>query len=179
MSKRRKLGIVLVWSMLCGPLLAEPVRPHITAKIDVENSNDYKDIAGSSAKTKIQRRQLTVMLDNRDTGEATDVTVKWMIFAHTMNNHKLVPVKQGSVTTKLEALKTAAVKSAKVTIKGTPKHSVINRNSIKGKVQISSKEHPASGEEYFGYSVQVYAGAVLIEEIYSQPSLKPIKQPAS
>jgi nucleoid DNA-binding protein len=98
-----------------------------------------------------------------------------MIFAHTMDKHKLVPVKEGTVKTKVEALKTAAVKSAMVTIRGTPKHSVVTKKSRKGKVQTSSKEHPATGEEYFGYSVEVYADAVLIDEIFSQPSLKPMK----
>jgi hypothetical protein len=168
----------MVWAVLNGPLMAAPAAPvvhHITVKVDVDSSNDFKDIAGSTAKSKVQQRQLTVMLDNRDTGEATDLTVKWMIFAHTMDKHKLVPVKEGTVKTKVEALKTAAVKSAMVTIRGTPKHSVVTKKSRKGKVQTSSKEHPATGEEYFGYSVEVYADAVLIDEIFSQPSLKPMK----
>ena len=162
-----------MWSMLCGPLLAEPVVPHVTAKVTMEDSNDYKDIAGSSAKSKVQRRQLHVTLDNRDKDGVKDVLVKWTIYAHKMDNNKLVTVKQGSATAKLEPLKTATVKSAEVVIKGTPKHTVTFRNRIRGQIQNDIKHHDATGEEYYGYAVVVYVGAVKVDEIYSQPSLKP------
>ena len=166
---------VLVMGALCGPVLAEPVGRHISAKIDLENSNDFKNIGGSNAKTKVQHRQLNVTLDNRDKEQAA-VSVKWAIFAHKMDNNKLVTVKQGTASATVGALSTATVKSDRVTITGTPKHTVVvnnNRRNAKGKVQTTSKSEPANGEEYYGYSVQVFAGSELISETYSQPSLKP------
>ncbi|MCX6880130.1 MAG: hypothetical protein NTW21_40955 [Verrucomicrobia bacterium] len=165
----------LVWSGLSGPLLAEPVARHITVKVTVDNASDFKDIAGSTARSKQQTRQLSVLLDNRDQEAANDVAVKWAIYARKMTDHKLVTVKQGNLKTKIGPLETATVKSDKVTIKGTPKHAVTTRKKVNGKNQSSTKNNPASGEEYYGYSVAVYVGSVLIDEIYSQPSLKPDK----
>ncbi|MCX6865606.1 MAG: hypothetical protein NTV46_05195 [Verrucomicrobia bacterium] len=165
---------VLAWSVACVPLLAEPpLLRHITATVTVDSSNDYQNISGSSEKSRKQGRQLNIVLANYDRQLVKDVSVKWAIYAHKMDNHKLVTVKQGTRKTTLEAHGTATVKSDRVTIKGTPKHSVITRKTIKGKVQTHSKSQPATGEEYYGYSVEVYAGSVLIDGIYSQPSLKP------
>lgn len=165
-------GAALVWGVLGGAAVAEPVLRHITMKVEVEDSTDYKNIAGSNSKSKQQDRQLSVTLDNRDKERATDVSVKWAIYAHKMASHKLVTVKQGTVKTKIEALSKTTVKSDKVTIKGTPKHSVVTRRAVRGKVQSNTRNEPASGEEYYGYAVAVYAGSVLIDEVFSQPSLK-------
>ena len=175
-NQRNWLGVAaLAWSLPCGSLLAEPPAHHVTVKVTVENSNDYKNITGSSEKSRQQDRQLIVTLANNDKEQVKDVSVKWAIYAHKMENHQLVTVKQGNEKTQLDALQTTTVKSANVTIKGTPKHTVVTRKTVKGKVQTSSKSEPATGEDYYGYSVAVYAGSTLIEEIYSQPSLKSAK----
>ena len=163
---------MLAWSVLCGPALAEPVVRHVTASVEVENSTNYKNIAGSTARAKEQTRQLSVTLDNRDPQAVTDVSVKWAIFAHKMDTNQLVTVKAGTVKAKIGALATATVKSDKLVIKGTPKHTVVTRKTVRGKAQNSSKSEPAVGEEYYGYAVAVYAGTVLIQEFSSQPSLK-------
>ena len=162
----------MMWGGLCGPLLAEPVSHHITVKVSMENTSDFRKIAGSSEKSKQQTRQLSVTLDNRDKEQVKDLSVKWAIYAHKMQNHQLVTVKQGTVKTKIEALEAKTVKSDRVTIKGTPKHSVTSRKTVRGKVQANTKHFPATGEEYYGYSVEVYAGSTLIDEVYSQPSLQ-------
>lgn len=168
----------LVWGGLSGPLLAEPVSHHITVKVSMENASDFKKITGSSKKSKQQTRQLSVTLDNRDKGQAKDVSVKWAIYARKMQDHQLVTVKQGTVKTQLEALEAKAVKSDRVIIKGTPKYSVTTRKTVRGKVQANTKHFPASGEEYYGYSVEVYAGSTLIDEEFSQPSLQRGKRTA-
>jgi len=162
---------VLVGFLVCGSVLAEPALSHVTAKVEVENSTDYKNIAGSNARAKEQARQLSVTLDNRDKNPATDGSVKWAIFAHKMESGKLVTVKEGTVKSKIDGLGTATVKSDRVVIKGTPKHSVVTRKTVNGKAQSSSKNEPAVGEEYYGYAVAVYAGTAMIQEISSQPSL--------
>ena len=165
----------VMWIALCGAALAEPTVYHITVKVDTTNSNKYHDISGSSAKSKQQTRQLGVTLDNRDKEPISNVSVKWAIYAHDMITNKLVTVKKDTVKTQIDALSKTTVQSVMVTMKGTPKHTVTTRKNSRSRVQISSKEQPASGVEYYGYSVAVYAGAVLIDEIYSQPSLKPTK----
>lgn len=164
-----------VMGMLCGPVLAEAAGHHITAKVEMENSNDFKGIAGSNAKTKVQHRQIKVTLDNRDKERVTDVSVKWAIYARKMDSNKIVPAKQGTAKAVIESLSTATVQGDKVTITGTPKHIVTTRKTVRGKVQNSNRSVAASGEEYYGYSVAVYAGSELIDEVYSQPSLKPTK----
>ncbi|MEI7911413.1 MAG: hypothetical protein WCK77_17405 [Verrucomicrobiota bacterium] len=166
------LGALLVWGVCCGPVLAEPVLRHITAKVELDNSTDFKNIAGSTARSKEQTRQLSVTLDNRDREPAADVSVKWAIYAHKMDTNKLVTVKEGTLKVRIDGLSTASVKSDKVVIKGTPKHSVVTKRTVRGKVESSTKNEPGTGEEYYGYAVAVYAGSVLIEETSSQPSLK-------
>jgi len=172
MNPHLNLGIALVWSVLCGPLLAQPVLPHVTAKVTVEDSNDYKDIAGSNERSKVQRRQLSVALDNRDADGVKDVQVKWTIYAHKLDGNLLVTVKQGTIKAKLEPLKILTVESDKVVIRGTPKHTVTTRGTVRGKIVLNTKHHEATGEDYYGYAVEVFVGSVLVAEIYSQPSLK-------
>jgi CCR4-NOT transcriptional regulation complex NOT5 subunit len=162
----------LLWGVWGGPVLAEPVSHHISMKVSLDSASDFKNIAGSSDKSKRQTRQLSVTLDNRDKEQVKDVSVKWAIYARKMQDHKLVTVKQGTVKTQIGALEATTVKSDQVTIKGTPKHSVTTRKTVRGKVQASTKHIPATGEEYYGYAVEVYAGATLIDEVYSQPSLR-------
>ena len=90
-NQRNWLGVaVLVWSLPCGLLLAEPPAHHITVKVTVESSNDYKKIADSSEKSHQQDRQLVVTLANNDKEQVKDVSMKWAIYAHKMENHQLV-----------------------------------------------------------------------------------------
>lgn len=162
---------VLVWGVSCGPLLAEPVH-HITVKVAVGSTNDYKNIPGSSEKSKKQTRQLNITLGNNDKDLPANLTLKWVIYSHTMKDHKLVTSGHGTLTSKIDSFKTITVSSAKVTIEGTPEHTVITRKTKKGKSQITSRKNPATGKEYYGYTVAVYAGSTLIEETASQPTLK-------
>lgn len=138
----------------------------------MDASNDYKKIAGSSERTKHQVRQLSVTLDNRDKEVIKNVHVKWTLFGHKMPDNTLVTLKQGSVKTAVDALKTSTVKCEKVVISGTPKYTVTTKKAVRGTVQVDTKHHPASGEDYYGYAVRVYAGSILIDEFYSHPSLK-------
>lgn len=162
----------LACGLFCGPALAAPVLRHLTVKVEMAGSTDYTKIAGSSAKSKQQHRQLSVTLDNRDPQQVTDVSVKWAIYARNMVSHQLVTVKQGTLKTRIDALSTTTVQSDKVSIKGTPKHSVVSSKKVKGKTQTGTRNQPAKGEEYYGYAVAVFAGTDLIDEVYSQPSLK-------
>jgi hypothetical protein len=165
----------VIWSGLCGPLLAEPAPRHITAKVAVDSSSNYKKISGSNEKLKEQSRKLSITLDNRDKEVVNDVTVKWIIYARTMTDNKVVAMGKGTEKTNIPALGTAQVASKKVTMKGNSKYTVthVDRNgNNNARPRVTTKKHPAAGEEYYGYSVEVYVGGVLIDEIHSVPSLK-------
>ena len=155
------------------PALAEQPVHHITARVVVESSNDYQKINGSSDRSKKQERQLVITLDSRDK-DPTDVTVKWTVFGHSMKDNKQMSLGDGNAKVTLQGMKTATVKSDIIRISGTPKHSVttVVRGNGKNPDKTHTEKKPASGEEYYGYNVQVFAGAELLEEIASQPGLK-------
>jgi len=171
LTSPRILFAALAWSVSCGPLLAESA-PHVTVKVAVDSSNDYKKIAGSSERSKKQTRQLNITLGSNDKDVTANLTIKWAIYARTMADQKLMTTKSGTITAKVEPFKTVTVSSAKVTIEGTPEHTVVTKKSNRGNSQISSKKHAATGEDYYGYAVAVYSGATLIQEVANQPSLK-------
>lgn len=155
------------------PALAEQPVHHITARVAVESSNDYQKIKGSSDRSKKQERKLVIALDSRDK-DPTELTVKWTIFGHAMKDNKLLKLGDGNEKVTLEGMKSATVKSDTIRISGMPKHSVTT--VVKGNGKNPDKTHtekkPATGEEYYGYKVQIFAGPQLLEEISSQPSLK-------
>ena len=165
--------ILYAIGFFCLPARAEQPVHHITARVAVESSNDYQKIKGSSDRSKKQERQLVITLDSRDK-DSTGVTVKWTIFGHAMKDNKLLTLGDGSAKVTLEGMKTATVKSDVIRISGTPKHAVTTVVNGRGKNpdKTHTEKKPASGEEYYGYNVQVFAGAQLLEEIASQPSLK-------
>jgi len=171
LTRPRTWFAVFVCTVSCGSLLAESA-PHVTVKVAVNSTNDYKNLPGSTEKSKKQTRQLNISLGNNDKEVAAKLTVKWAIYSHTMKDHKLVTAKAGTITAKVESFKTVTVSSAKVTIEGTPEHTEVTKKSNKGKPQVTSKKHPATGEDYYGYAVAVYSGSTLIEETASQASLK-------
>ncbi len=164
--------------MVCGVLVAaEPaVSRHISVKVTTDNSTDYKEIGGSSQRSKTQKRQLEITLDNRDAEPANDILVEWAIYGRQLTNGKVVKVKEGKESPRVPAMGKMTVKSEQVTIQGTPKHTVTtnrgNRGNRGGHNSISSKSVAATGQEYLGYVVRVRAGSTMIEEVCSHPSLK-------
>ena len=163
-----------VWGVSCGILSAEPVQRHLTMKVTAESSSDYQKIPNSSERIKHQSRQLNFALDNRDKEEVKDVSVKWAIYARKMRDNKVILMKEGTEKSKIAALGAVTLKSARVMMKGNPKYSVVTskNNNNRDLPQFETKKYPADGEEYYGYSVQMYVGTELIDEVYSQPSLK-------
>ncbi len=178
MKSQSKWIFLIVTGLIqsAAPLLAEQPGPHISAKVTLDASTDYRKIGGSSEKTKVQQRQLMVTVDNRDKIEANNISVKWTIYGRSMKDNKLMVAKEGTEKTKVGALQSTVVKCDKVTIKGTPKHTVTSQRKGRGRgdgqPQITNKSYPAEGEEYYGYAVRVFAGGTLVDEAYSQPSLK-------
>jgi hypothetical protein len=175
--KKPLLPGFLFAAALMVPVRAEPSTPHLSAKVRVEAGTDFKKIGGSSASSKTQTRQIVVILDNRETSELKDISVRWKIYARSMKDNQLKVAKEGTEKTSVGPLKTTTVKSDKVILKGSPKHSVTSQKSGRGghsngRPNVTTKTVQAEGEEYAGYAVRVYAGGRLVDEEYSQPGLK-------
>lgn len=115
-----------------------------------------------------QVRKLELALSRTGKEPALDLVVKWTIYGHTRNDNKEVVIESGELKASLEGGKSITLTTPQVTIKGVREHSV----STGGGRRRRSKNIPASGEEYIGYSVEVLNGTTVVAEAYSKPSLK-------
>ncbi len=169
------------WMMFAAPLHAAPVLPHVSLKVTLDNGSDYKKIQGSSGKSREEKIQLNITLDNRDNVQIKDLTVEWAIYSHPLGKVKLDKAGHGTKKLTIAPLKSEDIKSDKITITGTPKHGVVsqdknrnNNNANNGNNQnnIITKSVAATGSQYYGYAVQLYSGGTLLDQAYSQSNLK-------
>ncbi len=169
---------IVAGMMYCNSALATPVLPHVLLKVTLDNGSDYKKIQGSSGKSREEKIQLSIDLDNRDNLQVKDLRVEWTIYSHPLGNVKLDKAGHGSKMLTLEPLKSEEFKSDKITITGTPKHGIVsqdkNRNNNNGNNQNNIITTPvaATGSQYYGYAVQLYSGSTLLDQAYSQSTLK-------
>ncbi len=170
---------IVAGMMFCSSALAAPVLPHVSLRVTLDNGSDYKKIQGSSEKTREEKIQLNINLDNRDNLQNKDLRVEWTIYSHPVGKVNLIQAGHGTKKVSLAALKSLDFKSDKITVTGTPKHAVLSQNKNKNhnsgghnQNQTTSKEVAASGNQYYGYAVQLYLGGVLLDQAYSQSSLK-------
>jgi hypothetical protein len=168
-------GVVVAgWTMFCGSLLAETAVPHVSLKVTLDNGSDYKLIKGSSDKSRSEKCQLHITLDNRDNAPVKSLSVRWAIYGKEEGKDKLVPAGKGNKNVALDALKSVEFTSAQISFNGTPKHGETTTTKAKGttKAKTQTKEVGATGNEYYGYAVQVYDEGILLDQAYSQNSLK-------
>lgn len=154
------------------PLAADGAAPNVRVDVKISNKADFKDIKGSSSKTKTQSRILTTTLSNFNKDAVPDVQVKWWIFGHNMKDHGLIILKQGESKVAVPAVSKIEVASPEVTVTGTREHKVSTRSGRGKRSRISTKEVPASGQEYYGYAVEVYSGNTRIAAEYSKPGIE-------
>ncbi len=128
--------------------------------------SDGKATYDKDAVTQVRNLELTLSLAGKE--PAPDLVVKWTIYGHSRKNHDLVVIKTGDIKSGLDGGKTVTMSTPQVTIKGVREHSV---STGRGRSK-RSKKVPASGEEYYGYSVEVLNGATVVADAYSKPSLK-------
>lgn len=147
------------------PALAAPPTS-VGIKVEAEGKADYGD--GKKSETKTQTRTLRIALTNTGKTAVPQMSVKWTIYGHTMDGHKLVEIKSGTENAALAAGSGIEISTAQVSISGAREHAV----SSGGGRRMKFKNVPASGHQYYGYSVEVYDGGVLIASEYSQPSLE-------
>jgi hypothetical protein len=164
----RLLVALLMWS----PIFAADPGSFLGVKAKVEGKASYKDVKGSTTRTKTQSRTLKIEVSNLGREDVAATKVKWMIFGHTMKDHKLVELKNGESTVMVPARDKVELSSAEAKVTGTREHTVSSRKRSRGKTRTTSKKVQASGEEYFGYAVEVYVSGKLVASEYSQPSLE-------
>lgn len=150
------------------PLVADGASPSVNLDVKLEGKADYK---GSSTKT--QSRTLNIKIENYGKDTVPDVKVKWWIFGHNMKNHNLIIIlKQGESKVAMPANGKTEVASSEVDVTGTREHKVTSRKGGGRRGRSSTKTVPASGQEYYGYAVEVYSGDNQIAAEYSKPSIK-------
>lgn len=173
-------GIVVAgWISLCGLSEAAPVIHHVSLKVTLDNGSDYKKIKGSSEKTRSEKCKLHITLDNRDNNPIKDLQVKWTFFGRKVGKDDLLTMAKGTRKVSVDSLKSIEFTSDSASFSGTPKHAVTTTNKNKGwnggesgKAKTETKEVAASGDQYYGYAVQVYDGYLLLDQAFSQNRLK-------
>lgn len=141
--------------------------PSVKVDVKIESKADYK---GSSTKT--QSRILNIAISNYGKDTLPDVKVKWWIFGHNMKGHQLIILKDGENKVGISANGKIEVASPEVKVTGTREHKVTSRKGAGRRGRASTKTVPASGQEYYGYAVEVYSSNTQIAAEYSQPSFK-------
>ena len=149
------------------PLAAVGASPSVSVDVKIDSKADYK---GSSTKT--QSRILKTTISNYGKDAVPDMKVKWWIFGHNMKDHGLVILKQGESKVVVPANGRIEVASPEVTVTGTREHKVSTRSGRGKRSRTSTKEVPASGQEYYGYAVEVVSGGNRIAAKYSNPSIE-------
>lgn len=148
-------------------LAAVGASPSVSVDVKIDSKADYK---GSSTKT--QSRTLNIKIANYGKEAVPDVNVKWWIFGHNMKGHDLIIIKQGESKVVVPANGKIDVASPEVKVTGTREHKVTSRKGRGRSSRGSTKTVPASGQEYYGYAVEVYSGNTELSAEYSQPSFK-------
>ena len=149
------------------PRAAAGVSPSLDVDVKIEGKADYK---GSSTKT--QNRTLNIKIANYGTSPLPVVKVRWWLFGHGMKDHKLIILKKDESVVVVPAKKTIEVASPELKVTGTREHKVSSRKGRGKRSRTSIKTVPASGQEYFGYAVEVYSGKTRIAAEYSKPSIQ-------
>lgn len=165
MKKMKYLTVMLL--SLCLPLAAAEATPSINVDVTIKSKADYKGTA-----TKTQSRTINTKIANYGSDAVSNVTVKWWIYGHNMKDHKLVVLKEDESKVVIPAKKTIDVTSPEVKVSGTREHKVTSRNGRGKRSRPSTKTVPASGQEYYGYAVEVYLGNTLVSSEYSKQGIK-------
>ncbi|GAA5483926.1 hypothetical protein [Haloferula sargassicola] len=166
------LSRLLAALLMGSPIFAADPGSFLDVSAKVEGKASYKDVKGSSTRTKTQNRTLKIEISNLGKEDVPATKVKWTVFGHRMKDHKLVELKSGESTVVVPGRDKVELSSAEVKVTGTREHTVSVRKRSRGKTRTTSQKVPASGVEYFGYAVEVYVSGQLVASEYSQPSLE-------
>lgn len=154
---------IIASALAVSGLSAAPASRDFGLKVKAEGKATYEN------DTITQTRKLLFSLSLAGREPAPDLVLKWTIYGHSRKDHSLVVIKSGELKTTLEGGKSVALETLVINIKGVREHSVSTGSGRRR----GSKKVPASGDEYFGYSVTVVSGNSVVAEEFSHGSLKP------
>lgn len=130
--------------------------------------------ARGKSESKTQTRKIEVTVTNTSDKAMDGTVVKWVIYGHEMKNNQLKVIKEGEVKTGVSANDSKVVETAEVKITGNREYKVTSRSGGRsgGKSRSKTTNVPASGEDYYGYAVEVFTDGKLVASYYSKPSIE-------
>ena len=170
---------------IMGVFLAFPASAQTSSSLRMETTIDGKaTYSEKSSKEKTQIRKLTIEVSNTADKSVAATTVRWAIYGHTMNGNKLVVIKQGKEEISVPARGKSTVRSPVVKITGNREQSVAvkapakKKRTAKDKNKVTFKKIPASGQDYYGYGVEIRTAGKIVASEYSKPSIEEDMRPS-
>jgi hypothetical protein len=126
------------------------------------------------SESKTQTRKIEVTLTNTSQNALDGAVVKWVIYGHEMKDHQLKIIKSGEEKTSIPANDRIVVETAETKVTGNREYKVTSKSGGRtgGKSRSKTTVVPASGEDYYGYAVEVFADGQLVASYYSKPSIE-------
>lgn len=126
------------------------------------------------SESKTQTRKIEVTITNTSQNALNGAVVKWAIYGHEMKDHQLQVIKSGEEKTTILANDDKVVETPEITITGNREYKVTSKSRSRsgGRGRPKTTAVPASGEDYYGYAVEVFADGHLVTSYYSKPSIE-------
>lgn len=144
--------------------------------------------AQGKSESKTQIRKIVTEISNTSDKAMDHTVMKWAIYGHDMKSEKLKVIKEGEEKTSIPANDSEVVETAEVKMSGNREYKVTSRSrgnshgnsgGGRGKSRTKTTTVPASGEDYYGYAVEVFVGGELVASYYSKPSIEKDMHPDS
>ena len=126
------------------------------------------------SESKTQTRKIEVTLTNTSAKAMESTVVKWAIYGHDMKSKQLKIIKSGEEKTSVPGNDSKVVETAETKVTGNREYKVTSKSGGRSSGRSRSKTAvvPASGEDYYGYAVEVFADGQLVASYYSKPSIE-------
>lgn len=158
------LSYLLVFNTIANPLTDFRLEAKIEGKAEYAKGN---------SKSKTQRHKIEAVINNTSDQESESTVVKWVIYGHSLEDKQMILIKSGGQKITVPAQGAITVNSPEIKISGNREYKVSKRSRDRaGHVIITTKKVPASGQDYYGYSVEVFSAGKLMASYYSQPSIE-------
>jgi hypothetical protein len=148
-----------------------PANDRVRVEVRVATDSDRKDLANTTANQVTQEKTLAISLSGKSRERETRV-VRWTAYGRNLKSNNLHPLATGEFKLALDpqGKQTATSKEVKTTY--TPEHAVVTRDNRRSRLNNNdnrnsvprTKNVPAEGNKYVGYSVQVLDGAKVVGE---------------
>lgn len=127
--------------------------------------------AEGKSESKTQIRKIVAEISNTSDKAMEGAVMKWVIYGHDMKDHKnLKVIKQDEEKISIAANDSEVVETEEVKITGNREYKVSSGGGRRGRSK--TKTVPASGENYYGYAVEVIVDEKIVASYYSKPSIE-------